>query len=362
MQGEQHVALPHRVPGLGVHLDAGSRLHRVLLAGPTGAQAPSGDAHGVRVETRQHAGGAGAHLVPLRGDRQRGVGVTALGRDHPAPHVHGPTVGQRGGDVLAPAPGGVQHLLGEAHGELDDVGGTAAGEHLDRLTHLEGVAGGEAERVDMSVRSATVLTPASVPRSTIVRASSVASSRVFMKAPLPTLTSSTSAPGALGDLLAHDRGGDERDRLDGAGDVAQRVELLVGGGQPEPAAQMTAPTSSSWRIIASLVRTLPAGDRLELVEGAAGVAEAAAGELRHRDAEDGDEGASGRVILSPTPPVECLSAVGRESDGEVHPLAAGDHRRGPGRDLAAGHPVEQHRHREGAHLLVGDDAARCRRR
>ena len=39
-----------------------------------------------------------------------------------------------------------------------------------------------------------MLTPASVPRSTIVRASSVASSRVFMKAPLPTLTSSTSAP------------------------------------------------------------------------------------------------------------------------------------------------------------------------
>lgn len=46
----------------------------------------------------------------------------------------------------------------------------------------------------MSVMSATVLTPASVPRSTIVRASSLASSRVFMKAPEPTLTSSTSAP------------------------------------------------------------------------------------------------------------------------------------------------------------------------
>ncbi len=46
----------------------------------------------------------------------------------------------------------------------------------------------------MSVTSATVFTPASVPRSTIVRASSVASSWVFMKAPLPTLTSSTRAP------------------------------------------------------------------------------------------------------------------------------------------------------------------------
>ena len=46
----------------------------------------------------------------------------------------------------------------------------------------------------MLVSIATVLTPASVPRSTIVRASSRASSTFFMNAPLPTLTSSTSAP------------------------------------------------------------------------------------------------------------------------------------------------------------------------
>ena len=37
-------------------------------------------------------------------------------------------------------------------------------------------------------------TPASVPRSTIVRASSRAASRSFMKAPEPTLTSRTRAP------------------------------------------------------------------------------------------------------------------------------------------------------------------------
>ena len=37
--------------------------------------------------------------------------------------------------------------------------------------------------------------------------------------------------GALGDLLRHDARGDERDRLDRAGDVAQRVELLVGRGE-----------------------------------------------------------------------------------------------------------------------------------
>ena len=46
----------------------------------------------------------------------------------------------------------------------------------------------------MSVSSATVATPASVPSATIVSASSRALATSFMKAPLPTLTSSTSAP------------------------------------------------------------------------------------------------------------------------------------------------------------------------
>ncbi len=48
--------------------------------------------------------------------------------------------------------------------------------------------------VDMPVSSATVFTPAEVPRPTMVRASSRACSRDFMNAPVPTLTSSTSAP------------------------------------------------------------------------------------------------------------------------------------------------------------------------
>src|SRR5699024_9682852 len=58
----------------------------------------------------------------------------------------------------------------------------------------------------------------------------------------------------------------------------------------------------------------PTGDGLELVERAPGVAEPAAGQLRDGDVEDCDQRTRGRVILSPTPPVECLSEVGRDSD------------------------------------------------
>ncbi len=46
----------------------------------------------------------------------------------------------------------------------------------------------------MLVSRATVLTPASLPRATMVSASSRARASSFMKAPLPTLTSSTSEP------------------------------------------------------------------------------------------------------------------------------------------------------------------------
>ncbi len=48
--------------------------------------------------------------------------------------------------------------------------------------------------MSIAVSSATVRTPASVPRPTIVAASSRARSTSFMKAPEPTLTSSTSEP------------------------------------------------------------------------------------------------------------------------------------------------------------------------
>ena len=77
---------------------------------------------------------------------------------------------------------------------------------------------------------------------------------------------------------------------------------------------MTAPTSSSWRIIASLDSDAcqPATDsslsRVPPVwprprPDSCGTA----------TSNTATSGASGSVILSPTPPVECLSAVGRES-------------------------------------------------
>ena len=47
-------------------------------------------------------------------------------------------------DVVAPGAG--EHLAGQGEGQLDHVGGTAAGQHLDGLLDLDRVARGQPER------------------------------------------------------------------------------------------------------------------------------------------------------------------------------------------------------------------------
>lgn len=148
----------------------------------------------------------------------------------------------------------------------------------------------------------------------MVEASSRASARSFMKAPEPTFTSRTSAPvpSAIFLLMIE---------LAISG-IASTVPVtsrsaysfLSAGASPSPAAQITAPTSSSWRIISSLdsaarqpgidsslSRVPPVWPRPRPDSCGTATPQAAT------------KGANGNVILSPTPPVECLSAVGRDS-------------------------------------------------
>lgn len=168
--------------------------------------------------------------------------------------------------------------------------------------------------MDMSVSSATVRTPLSVPSATMVEASSRASSMVFMKAPEPTLTSRTSAPVPSAIFL---------DMIELAiSGIASTVPVtsrsaysfLSAGASPSPAAQMTAPVvSRTFSISAlerwarqpgmdsSLSRVPPVWPRPRPLSCGTAAPQAAT------------SGARGRVILSPTPPVECLSVVGRES-------------------------------------------------
>ena len=90
--------------------------------------------------------------------------------------------------------------------------------------------------------------------------------------------------------------------------------LRSAGASPDPAWQMTAPTSSSCAIISSL---LSAARQPGIDSSLSSVPPVwprprpdSCGTATPNTATSG---ASGSVILSPTPPVECLSAVGRDS-------------------------------------------------
>ena len=119
---------------------------------------------------------------------------------------------------------------------------------------------------------------------------------------------------SLGQLLGHDAGGDERDRLDRAGDVAQRVEPLVGrrdlGRLPQHGAAEPVdlgPRLRSERLVrnpgmdSSLSSVPPVwpSPRPDII----GTATPQLATI----------GASSSETLSPTPPVECLSTTGMAS-------------------------------------------------
>ena len=96
---------------------------------------------------------------------------------------------------------------------------------------------------------------------------------------------------ALGDLLAQDRGADQRQALDGRGHVAQRVERAVRRGHLVGLADER--TSEIRDLRAELVEREAgpeAADAFELVERAAGVSEPAARHHRHRHTEGSDDG------------------------------------------------------------------------
>ena len=83
---------------------------------------------------------------------------------------------------------------------------------------------------------------------------------------------------------------------------------------------MTAPTSSSWANISSLDSARATRDRLELVERAAGVAQAAAGQLGYGDPAGRDERRQRQRDLVADTAGGVLVGGGARQGGEVHPL------------------------------------------
>ena len=87
--------------------------------------------------------------------------------------------------------------------------------------------------------------------------------------------------------------------------------LPSAGARPEPAAQITPPTSRSWSNISSLLRLARQPGMLSSLSRVPPVWPSPRPEsCGTATPNTATSGISGRVILSPTPPVECLSVVG----------------------------------------------------
>ena len=163
---------------------------------------------------------------------------------------------------------------------------------------------------------------------------------------------------SLGQLLAHDAGRDERDRWHGAGDVAQGVELAigrheVGGGAADHAADIAADLLKLGR---AEIRA-KAGDGFELVERAAGRAEAAAGDHRHLQVAAGQQRRERQRNLVADAARRMLVDLWRLAGGPLERDAGVEHVLGERGDFGDRHAAQVHGHRPGRHLVVGHVAA-----
>ncbi len=164
----------------------------------------------------------------------------------------------------------------------------------------------------MSVISATVGRPAPLATPAMLRASSRAPSSVGMKAPEPVLTSMTSALQPRREFLRQDRGGDQRDRLDRRGDVANGVEAPVGGREigglaDDRAARLARRRGETARDRAARHSRESNRACRACRRYGRGRDPRSSGHRRRRPPASAP--ASGET-LSPTPPVECLSTTG----------------------------------------------------
>ena len=181
-----------------------------------------------------------------------------------------------------------------------------------------------------------------------------------MKAPSPTLTSSTiaSAPPAIFfDMIEEAISGQD---VDGAGDVAEAVELLVRRYEVVGLADDREPDVLDLgdEVVDGEVDA-EAGNRLELVERPSRVPEPAPAHLPDRHAAGRHDRADrDRRLVADAAGGVLVHDLPAEGGAEVERAAAADHRVGERVRLGRRHPAEVDGHAERGQLVVRDLAAR----
>ncbi len=288
------------------------------------------------------------------------VRVASLRGDPAFPDLRGGTV--RDGSLRPPPALRLVHAevgerkqvrTGREH-ELGEVGRPVAAHGRERLADLESVPDRLPERL-IHVRQQADRLPARLLPEREHRLRELA--RVVQclhERAVPHLHIEDDRVGAARDLLRHDARRDQRDLVDGRRHVAKGVEHLVRrhevGGLPDDRDTDILDLCDQ---LGDGELDAEAGNRLELVERASGVAEATAGHLPERDAARRDDRADRERRLVPNAPRRVLvDDLAAERAVQVDRLAAPDHRVRQRERLRRGQAAEADGHQERRHLVV----------
>ena len=321
--------------GLGPAHHAGRRRHRMLLARPPRAEAPR------ELPTRGRRGVSstppcGAVTVSI----SVAVGIGASGSPPWAATMARHTGRARpdastsaGSSQSTPASATISR---ERDRDLDEVGRPTAFERLDGFGHLEPIPGRAPEHGLHRGLERQRCARRWLHRSHHRFRELAARVGIRQERAGAVLHVEHQCVRSLRDLLRHDRRRDERDRLDGAGDVAQRVELVIGRCEPrargrdhaadivEDCDHLVRRQSARHPGIASILSSVPPVWPRPRPESC-GTAAPHAATSGTRIKRDLVADATGRVLVDGRP--------GHRR--QVEALAALDHRRGPCGQLAA---------------------------
>src|SRR6266511_1605409 len=289
------------VAELDGELDRDRGVDLVLLAPATGSEGGGGPPDRLGVDRGEPAGPRRGQVAAHGRLRQQGEvvehpAVAALGGHELVQLLQAGAAIQRLGRPLPaflgvrrdPGEGGQVTRKGEA--EVEHAAAALAAQDLHRLAHLDRVADQVAERLVHVGDQRGAAPPGRLPEPHAGVGQLGGGADVLHEGARAGLDVEQDAARSPRQLLAHHARGDQRGAGHRGGHVAQRVDGLVGRDQRGALRHHRQPDALD------LVEQLldgqlhpQAGDGLQLVERASGVAEATAGQLQHLHADGGGE-------------------------------------------------------------------------
>ena len=154
-------------------------------------------------------------------------------------------------------------------------------------------------------------------------------------------------------LLRHDGRSDERYGFHGASDIAERVDAVIGRRHFVVLANKTEPEFSelSTELLHGQIGS-EAGDGLQLVQGAAGVAQATSGNHRHHHASSGRDRSTDQTGFIANPTRGVFIYFHSRDLGQRNHFAGLHHALGQGTYFSVRHTAKIGRHEEGGHLVI----------